>query len=88
MCKYVMTISYGQTHLIAVCRVGAKCFLAYSSGILGSTIARKSRPSISDGSLVDLQGGFIHTFSDVRCVEFPREVQKILHLVAEFQQGQ
>lgn len=32
-----------RTHLITVCRAGAKCFLAYSKGTLGLTMARKSR---------------------------------------------
>ena len=71
MSKYVMCISHGQTHLTAVCRAGAKCCLAYSTGTLGSTIARKSTLSISDGLLVDLLDGLIHTFSDERGVEFP-----------------
>ena len=62
--------------------------MAYSTGMLGSTIARKSTPNISDGSLVDLQDGIIHAFSDVGGVKLPREVQEVLHLVAKFQDGQ
>lgn len=56
--------------------------------MLGSTIARKSTLSISDGSLANLQDGLIHTFSDVGGVEFLGEVQEVLHLVAKFQVGQ
>jgi len=49
VCKYSMLRDIGaestrfRTHLITVCRAGAKCFLAYSRGMLGSTMARKSR---------------------------------------------
>lgn len=69
--KYVMCISHGQTDLTAVCRAGAKCFLAYSTGTLGDTIARKSTFSISDGPLVDLQDWLVPTFSNVGSVKLP-----------------
>jgi len=83
MYELVITISVGQIYLTTVCKGGAKCFLAYSSGILDSTIDRKSRPIISDVLFVDLEGEFIHAFANVRSVKFTGEVQEVLYIIAE-----
>lgn len=71
-----------------MCRAGAKCFLAYSRGIFGSTMARKSRShsGISDQhslSVFITGTGSSLTFSNVGGFEFPREVQEVLNLVAK-----
>jgi hypothetical protein len=83
-----MTVNYRQTHLITVCRMGAKCFSAYFSSVLGSIAPQKSRPSINDKSLTHVQDGFIHTFSNAGGVEFTREVPEILYLIAKIKRGQ
>jgi hypothetical protein len=67
-----------RTHLTIVCSSGAKCFFAYSAGMLASTIARKSIPNVSYPSLVSQRVRMAYTFSNVGSVKLPREVQEVL----------
>jgi hypothetical protein len=49
---------HGLIYLTMVCSSGAKCFFAYSAGILGSTIARKSTLRVSNQSSVIEESGW------------------------------
>ena len=50
--RMVYQLRYWSAYLTTFCTAGAKCFVAYSSAILGATIARKSIRVIGCESLV------------------------------------